>query len=296
VGLWFGAYAEELLDDLALVQAAYVLNNSSPLGAAASYGVPLALDRAHTARVLAFDRVQNNVLYVNNSRGKVEAAVLDGLGQIMMTLSRLSQDLILFSMPEFGYFHLPEEICTGSSIMPQKKNPDALELIRAKAATLNALSAGVKSLLRALPSGYNRDVQESKAALMDGLDITLASVKVMHLVIRKLRVDEQALRKGFTPEIYAADRATELAAGGMPFRDAYREVAAHLEDLEALDPLESIRAKKSQGAPGNLRLDLAEKEIKRLESELDREEKRINKTLQSLTGRSVKLSGRRFDS
>ncbi len=295
VGLWLGAYAEELLDDMVLTQTAYSLNNTNPLGAAASYGVPLALDRERTARALGFDRVQNNVLYVINSRGKVEAIILDALGQIMLTLSRLSQDLILYSMPEFGYFSLPQEICTGSSIMPQKKNPDALELIRAKAASLHALSGGVKSILRSLPSGYNRDIQETKAALMDGLDIALASIKVMHLVLSKLQVNEQALRNGFVPEIFAADRAIELAAEGMPFRDAYREVASHLEDLEAIDPVRAIKSKNYQGAPGDLRLDLAEKEIKRLQSEQEREKKRVNETLKSLIGRKVKLSSAQAD-
>jgi argininosuccinate lyase len=290
VGLWFAAYAEELLDDLLLTQTAYSLNNTSPLGSAASYGVPLQLDRERTARALGFDRVQNNVLYVNNSRGKVESIVLDAVHQIMLTLSRLSQDLILFSMPEFGYFDLPEEICTGSSIMPQKKNPDALELIRAKAATLASLSGGVKALLRALPSGYNRDVQETKAALMEGLEIGLSSLRVMHLVLSRVGVNEKALRRGFTPEIFAADRALELAAEGMPFRDAYRQVASHLDDLKAIDPVKAIKAKRYQGAPGNLRLDLAESEIKRVQSELDREEKRVNKALESLTGRPVRLS------
>ncbi len=290
VGLWFAAYAEELLDDLLLTRTAYILNNTSPLGSAASYGVPLQLDRERTARALGFDKVQNNVLYVNNSRGKVEAVVLEAVDQIMLTLSRLSQDLILFSMPEFGYFNLPEEICTGSSIMPQKKNPDALELIRAKAATVASLSGAVKSLLRGLPSGYNRDVQETKGALIEGLEIVLASVRVMHLVISRLGVNKEALLRGFTPEIFAADRALELAAKGMPFRDAYREVASHLEDLKGMDPVRAIEAKNYQGAPGNLRLDLAEKEIKRLQVAMDREEKRINETLKALTGRPVRLS------
>ncbi len=290
VGLWFAAYAEELLDVLLLIQTAYRLNNTSPLGSAASYGVPLQLDRERMARALAFHKVQNNVLYVNNSRGKVEAVVLEAVDQIMLTLSRLSQDLILFSMPEFGYFTIPEEICTGSSIMPQKKNPDALELIRAKAATVAALSGGVKSILRALPSGYNRDVQETKAALIEGLEIGLASLRVMHLAIDRLGVNEEALRKGFMPEIFAADRALELVAEGMPFRDAYREVASHLEDLKGMDPVKAIEAKSYQGAPGNLRLDLAENEIKRFQTALDREEKRVNETLQSLTGRPVRLS------
>ena len=134
VGLWASGYAEALLDDLLTVEAAYAYADRCPLGSAAGYGVPLPLDRALTARLLGFAGHHQNVFYASNARGKCEAIILGALGQVMLTLSRFAEDLILFSMPEFGYFALPPEFCTGSSIMPQKYNPDVLELIRAKTA------------------------------------------------------------------------------------------------------------------------------------------------------------------
>jgi len=287
VGLWAGAYAEELLDDLRLVQTAYDLNNTSPLGSAASYGVPLPLDREMVCRALGFGRVQNNVLYVNNSRGKMEAIVLEAVEQVMLTLSKLAQDLILFSMPEFGYFGLPEEYCTGSSIMPQKRNPDALELVRARTATVSACAAQIKSIIRALPSGYNGDFQETKAPFLGGLSTGLACVRVMDLVLEKLSVNEEKLLAGFIPEIFATDRALELVSRGVPFRDAYREVGLHLERLRGLDPREALKAKSYPGTTGNLGLELSEARLEELKSELEGERKRVRKAVASLTGLEV---------
>jgi len=289
VGLWAAAYAEELLDDLRLAEAAYELNDASPLGSAASYGAPLPLDRELVAELLAFGRVQNNVLYANNSRGKTEAAILGAVEQVMIGLSRLAQDLILFSLPEFGYFSLPEELCAGSSIMPQKRNPDVLELVRAKAAGVWARAAQIQAILRGLPSGYNRDLQETKAAFMEGIDAGLASVRVMSLVMRRLEVHEDRLAAGMRPELYAADRALELAAGGRPFRDAYREVARDLEGLKALDPREAIRRRSSTGAPGNLRLDVPEAQREGLRRRTESRRQTVTQKLAALAGFEVLL-------
>ena len=256
VGLWAAAWAEELLDDLVLAGAAYELNDACPLGSGASYGVPLPLDRELVSDLLAFSRLQNNVLAANNSRGKTESVILDAVEQVMLTLSRLAQDVILFSLPEFGYFVLPEELCAGSSIMPQKRNPDLLELVRAKAAAVSARGAQIKSILRAMPSGYNRDLQETKGPFLEGCALGLASVRVVDLLLGRLEVNEERLAAGFRPEIFAADRTLELVAEGVPFRDAYRRVAAELPALQGRDPREAIARKKHTGAPGNLRLDV----------------------------------------
>ena len=289
VGLWAAAYAEELLDDLALAWAAYELNDACPLGSAASYGVPLPLDREMVADLLAFSRVQNNVLAANNSRGKTESVILDAVEQVMLTLSRLAQDLILFSMPEFRYFTLPEELCAGSSIMPQKRNPDLLELVRAKAAAVSARSVQLKSILRAMPSGYNRDLQETKGAFMEGCADGLASVQVVDLLVGRLGVDEGRLLKGFTPEIFAADRALQLAAAGTPFRDAYRQVAEDLAALEGLDPREAIARKKHTGAPGNLRLDVPLSRLAELRELEARRRGHVEPKLRALAGFDVAL-------
>ena len=184
VGLWATAYAETLLDDLLLVGAAYTYNDRCPLGSAAGYGVPLPVDRALTAKLLGFSAPHHNVFHASNVRGKNEAVILAACGQLMLSLSRLAEDLILFSMPEFGYFVLPPELCTGSSIMPQKYNPDVLELIRAKAATVLGYGTAANTILKALPGGYNRDLQETKELYMEGL----RAVSYTHLTLPTKRI------------------------------------------------------------------------------------------------------------
>lgn len=243
VGLWASGYAEALLDDLLMVEAAYAYADRCPLGSAAGYGVPLPLDRRLTARLLGFAAPHQNVIYASNARGKCEAIILNALGQVMLTLSRLSEDLILYSMPEFGYFVLPPELCTGSSIMPQKYNPDVLELIRAKTACVLGQGSAACGILKGLPGGYNRDLQETKALYLDGLRTTRASVRILTLLATTLQVRPERLRSSFSPGVFATDRALELVAGGMPFRDAYQHVRSHLEELRALDPDAALAAK-----------------------------------------------------
>ena len=289
VGLWAGAYAEELLDDLRYLWSAYALCDQSPLGSAASYGVPLPLDRELEAELLGFSRVQNNVLYANNSRGKFESIVLDAVDQIGLTLSKLAQDLILFSLPEIGYFTLPDRLCSGSSIMPQKKNPDALELLRARSATLSACATQVKSIIRSLPSGYNRDFQETKEPFLRGCSIVLLCIRVTEVTVANLAVNPDRLAKGFTPEIYATDAALELVAKGWSFRDAYREVGTHLERLGARDAKSVIRGRSATGTTGNLGLDRLQEDARRLGEEIDVETRRVGGKIDFLVGIPVNL-------
>lgn len=289
VGLWAGAYAEELLDCTRLLDTAYDLNNQCPLGSAASYGVPLPLDRELVADLLGFARVQNNVLYANNSRGKIESVVLDAVEQVSLTLSKLAQDLILFSMPEFAYFSLPAELCSGSSIMPQKRNPCGLELVRAKTASVSAYTQLIKGIIKGLPSGYNRDFQETKAAFMRGATIGLECVGVMELTVRKLTVHPQHLARGFRPEIYATDAALELVAQGVPFRDAYRSIGLNLDQLGSRDPVEALRKKTHTGATGNLRLDVPEGALADARRTLDAKAEHYQQKLAKLVGRPVEL-------
>ena len=249
VGLWASAWAESLLDDLALLRTAYELNDRCPLGSAASYGVPLPIDRRLTSDLLGFAAPVHNVLHANQARGKLESIILSALGQAMLTLSRLAQDLILFSMPEFGYFRLPAEFTTGSSIMPQKRNPDVPELLRAKAAKVLAYANLVAEIVRAAPSGYNRDLQETKAPFMEGFELAISSLRILDPLVAGLEVDAAALRRGFGPEVYATDRALELVAQGMPFRDAYHQVKANLDQLAGYDPDAALAAKRHLGAP-----------------------------------------------
>lgn len=291
VGLWAGAFAEELLDDLKLINTAYCLNNMCPLGSAASYGVPLPLDRELVSDLLGFEKVQNNVLYVNNSRGKIESIILSGIDHVVLTLSKLAQDLILFSMPEFGYFSLPEELCSGSSIMPQKKNPDALELLRAKSASISSAVSQLQQIQRSLPSGYNRDFQETKGPFLKGMYTGIICVKIMDLTIQKLNVHKDKLIKGFIPEIYAADAAYKLVKKGIPFRDAYRAVGMNPDALNAYDPEKVIKEKSYTGTTGNLCLDKAQEELDREVKGFRNEKVRTGEKLKQLVGFTPDLSG-----
>jgi argininosuccinate lyase len=272
VGLWMASFAEALLDDEQLLAAAYALNDQCPLGSAAGYGVPLAIDRQYCADLLGFSRVQNNVIYVQNSRGKVEAAIIQALTQIMLDLSKLAQDILLFSTAEYGFLHIPQELCTGSSIMPQKRNLGVMELVRARTQTMLALQQQVLGILSGLPSGYNMDYQETKRPFMEALDLVQESLEICTLVVGTFDVNTERLIAACTFELFAADRAYELATvANLPFRDAYRivgaEVTALLDRHQPL-PVESqeqlrerLAARSHLGGAGNLGLAQTEERL-----------------------------------
>ncbi len=289
VGMWAAAYAEEILDDARLAHGAFEMTDCSPLGSAAGYGTALPLNREMTSELLGFSRVQNNVVYVQNSRGKFESIVMAALEQAGLTLSKMAQELILFSLPEFGYFSLPAELCTGSSIMPQKKNPDGLELIRSRTAAISAYRSAVVMAIRALPSGYNRDFQDTKEPFIRACETALSCVRIMELTVEKLVVNRERLVTAFTPEIFSADRALELAASGVPFRDAYRQVAAELDTLASQDPVEAIRKKTSTGTTGNLRLDAVKGGAQALKRQVEKEQAASAAAFKKLTGAEVVL-------
>ncbi len=263
VGTWAGAYAEMLLDDWSLLEAAYELNDWSPLGSAASYGVPLPIDRQLVADRLGFAGVQNNVLYAQNSRGKVEGMIVQALAQVMLSLSKLAQDVMLFTTSEYGFFHVSDTLVTGSSIMPQKKNISMMELVRAKAHIVLGYQQQILGVLAGLPSGYNKDYQETKRPFMDSVDTVLAALAVTELTVGSLEPDEERLLAACTPELYATDRAYELVQQGVPFRDAYRQVGVSLHELPPVDARESLRKRTHQGASGNLGLQAQEEAVTR---------------------------------
>lgn len=254
LGLWAGACAESLLDDCELLKTAYWLNDQNPLGSAASYGVSLPIDRQMTTDLLGFRTVQNNVLYANNSRGKFESGIIGALVQIMNGLSKFCTDMILFSSPEFGYVSLPEKFCPGSSLMPQKRNPCPLELIRAKSAVVQGMLFQVLEIIRGLPSGYNRDFQETKRPLMQSFETTYMSLKVFGAIFSELQVNQDACERSFTPELFATDKVLKLVKEGKPFRDAYKQVAADPDQVKMEDPVAHILSKTHLGATGNLGL------------------------------------------
>ncbi|ACZ37644.1 argininosuccinate lyase [Sphaerobacter thermophilus] len=261
VGVWAGAYLEALLDDLTLLDAALDLNDQCPLGSAASYGVPFPIDRRYVSDLLGFRAPQRNVLYAQNARGKFEAAVVQALSQVMLDLSKLAQDILLFTTAEFGFFTIGAEFTTGSSIMPQKKNLGAMEMLRAKGSVMLAYQQQIMTVLAGLPSGYNMDYQETKRPFIDALDLTARAARVAALTVRNLEPNEQALLAACTPDLFATDAAYELVAEGVPFRDAYRRVGTALETVPPMDPHEQLAKRTHLGTAGDLGLEESARQI-----------------------------------
>lgn len=224
VSLWASAYLDALTDDLSQIKQTIALIDQNPLGSAAGYGVPVALDRGLTTKELGFAKTQENPIYCGMSRGKFEANVLNTLSQVMVDLNKLATDLILFSTKEFGFFVLPANYCTGSSIMPQKKNPDVLELMRANYHVVVGYEIQVKGIIGNLMSGYQRDLQLTKAPLIKSFTIVLSSLSIAAKVIQGLGVQEKQLKEAMSSELYATEKVYALVKKGMSFRDAYKEV------------------------------------------------------------------------
>lgn len=266
LGLWAGAIAESLIDDAFMLRDVHDRIDQCPLGSASSYGTAVPIDRALVSDMLLFRKVQNNVLYANNSRGKFEAAVIHALNQVCLSLSKAASDLMFFALPEIGYLSLPVELCSGSSLMPQKQNPCALELLRAKSATVASLLSQVIAVVRALPSGYHRDFQETKAPLMKAFDITQSSCVVLEKHLLGLKINRTNCLNAFRPELFATDDALALTLEGIPFREAYLRVAHDLDRVTWHDPEKNLLLKTHKGAPGNLGLELMFHEVSELKS------------------------------
>ncbi len=292
VGLWAGAFADAFADQLHMVESLWPLFDRSPLGSAAGYGVPLPLDRELTARLLGFSQVHTNVLAASNSRGETEGWLVSLIEQIGVVTGRFAADLLLFTLPEIGYFSLPDELCTGSSIMPQKRNPDVLELVRAKSATVSAWAAQVRSVVRVLPTGYNRDVQESKEPLLRSMQLALQLLPVVRMVVDRLVVDEERLREAFLPELFATDAVLDRVADGMSFRDAYRDVAANLDELEKRDPDAALDMRRSPGSAGNPGFESVRKRISAYEGRFGDRRAVVGRALEELVGGPVNLLAR----
>jgi argininosuccinate lyase len=223
-GTWAGAFIDAFSDDQVQLTGLFHLIDQSPLGTAAGFGVPvLDLDRELAAREMGFSRVQENPVYAQMSRGKFESAILHQCGQIVFNLNKMATDLILFSMSEFGFVTLDPEICTGSSIMPQKKNPDVLELVRGQYHIILGEEFKLKSLISNLMSGYNRDIQLTKGPLFRGLDATIDSLRIISHVLPLISVEPAKCT--LSDELFATEKVYRLVKAGVPFREAYRIVA-----------------------------------------------------------------------
>ena len=228
-GLWFGAYAESLCDDMLFLQAAYRMTNRNPLGSAAGYGSSFPLNRQLTTDLLGFDSMDYNVVYAQMGRGKTERNVAFAMATIAGTLAKLAFDACLFNSQNFGFVRLPKECTTGSSIMPHKKNPDVFELIRAKCNKLQALPTQVTLIMNNLPVGYFRDLQIIKEVFLPAFDELKDCLNMTAYIINRMEVNRNILDNPIYDPIFSVEEVNRLAAEGMPFRDAYKKVGLEIE-------------------------------------------------------------------
>lgn len=228
-GLWFGAYAESLVDDLTVLQAAYRVSNRNPLGSAAGYGSSFPLDRSLTTRLLGFDSMNYNVVYAQMGRGKTERIVASALASIAATLSKLAFDACLFNSQNFGFIKLPDAYTTGSSIMPHKKNPDVFELTRAKCNKIQALPYQITLIANNLPSGYFRDLQIIKEVFLPAFDELKDCLRMVEQMMSRITVNEHILDDCRYDPIFSVEEVNRLTLEGTPFRDAYKQVGLRIE-------------------------------------------------------------------
>ncbi len=256
VKFWAASFIDAGFDNLRIIKSVFDLIDANPLGTGSSFGVPFALDRELTAEILGFSRIQENALAVHNSRGKFESFIIDALWSIMNDFSRIASDLLIYNMDELNYIKTSQSITTGSSIMPQKRNLDVMELVRARTSTMTAYSAEVKCITGGLLSGYNRDIQETKEPLMKSFNLVLDTIKAVKAVFKNISFDEEAVKRNLSKGILATDFAFNAVKEGMPFRDAYRFAAGKIDDIKITDKEieESIEKRVSRGSPANVDL------------------------------------------
>ncbi len=261
-GLWFGAYAESLTDDLMILQAAYRVADQNPLGSAAGYGSSFPLNRQMTTDLLGFESMNYNVIYAQMGRGKMERTVLSALASIAATLSRLAYDVCLFMSQNFGFISLPDELTTGSSIMPHKKNPDVFELLRAHCNHIQSLPVQMLTIINNLPSGYFRDMQLTKELFIPAFSELNECLKIASFAIENIRVNENILNDDRYRYLYSVEEVNRLVLSGTPFRDAYREVGSAIENNQ-FNPDKHIKH-THEGSIGNLCLDKIDARMKRI--------------------------------
>ena len=228
-GLWFGAYAESLADDMQYLLAAWRITNRNPLGSAAGYGSSFPLKRQMTTDLLGFDSMDYNVVYAQMGRGKTERNVAFSMASIAGTLSKLAFDACMFNSQNFGFVKLPDECTTGSSIMPHKKNPDVFELTRAKCNKIQALPQTVMLIMNNLPSGYFRDLQIIKEVFLPSFDELKDCLRMAAYIINRMKVNEHILDNPIYDNMFSVEEVNRLASKGMPFRDAYKKVGLDIE-------------------------------------------------------------------
>ncbi len=252
-GLWFGAYAESLVDDIVTLEAAYRIVNKNPLGSAAGYGSSFPLNRKMTTTLLGFDDLNYNVVYAQMGRGKAERIVASSLSNIAATLAKLSMDACLFLNQNFGFIRFPDELTTGSSIMPHKKNPDVFELIRGRCNQIIALPNDIALLTANLPSGYHRDMQLLKEKLFPAIQSLKDCLRMANLMLSNIEVKDNILIDEKYKFLFSVEEVNKLVLNGIPFRDAYKQVGVAIEKGDFTYSTELNHT--HEGSIGNLCLD-----------------------------------------
>jgi argininosuccinate lyase len=253
-GLWFGAYAESLIDDLEMLAAAYQVVNKNPLGSGAGYGSSLPLNRKMTTELLGFNSLHYNVVYAQMSRGKTEKLVSFALASVAATLSRLAMDCCLYMNQNFGFISFPDELTTGSSIMPHKKNPDVFELIRAKSNRIQSIPNELSLLMNNLPSGYHRDMQLTKEILFPSIEDLKSCIEMTTLMLSHIRIKKDILLDDKYKYLFSVEAVNELVNQGVPFREAYKTIGNQIQSgtfsFDQSKPLNHSH----EGSLGNLSL------------------------------------------
>ena len=250
-GLWFGSFAEGLTEDLGMLKAAFDLSNKNPLGSAAGYGSNFPLDRTMTTELLGFADLHHNVINAQNSRGKTERTLAFALAGIAGTLNKLATDVCLFMNQHFAFLTFPDNLTTGSSIMPHKKNPDVFELIRAKTNQIQAVPTSVSFLLTNMSTGYHRDMQLLKEEIFPAFESLKSCLSMSTFMLKEIKVKQNILQDSFYKHLFSVEVVNDLVLQGVPFRDAYKKVGLDIEAGQ-FAPDQSQVNHSHEGSIGNL--------------------------------------------
>ncbi|WP_116771157.1 argininosuccinate lyase [Maribacter litoralis] len=261
-GLWFSAYAESLIDDLYFIEAAYKVADQNPLGSAAGYGSSFAIDRSFTTEEMGFETMKYNVVAAQMSRGKAEKAAAFGIANIAATLSKMAMDICLYMSQNFDFISFPDELTTGSSIMPHKKNPDVFELVRGKCNKLQSIPNQLTLVINNLPSGYHRDLQLVKEIIVPAIQDMKACLEILTFSLKEIKVNDSILDDPKYDYLFSVDTLNELVQSGMPFRDAYKKMGMEINE-GTFTPKRDIHH-THEGSLGNLCLKEIHDKMKKL--------------------------------
>lgn len=267
-GLWFGSFAEGLTEDLGMLKAAFDLSNKNPLGSAAGYGSSFPLDRTLTTELLGFADLHHNVINAQNSRGKTERTLSFAMAGIAGTLNKLATDVCLFMNQHFAFISFPDDLTTGSSIMPHKKNPDVFELIRAKTNQIQAVPTAVGYLLTNMSTGYHRDMQLLKEEIFPAIEKLKSCLSMSTFMLQSIRVRQNILQDSFYKHLFSVEVVNDLVLKGVPFRDAYKQVGMEIE-ADQFAPDQNNLKHTHEGSIGNLCLEEIKSKLKQADQEFD---------------------------